>query len=146
METFSHIQNKLSEFESDIRTKTLNQDVNNQEYENKIQQIDIKLDNTLKFMKEIKFNNDIVMDKIIKLENTINANDIKGQEILTGLEKINVINNNDKRENISYVINRYKKYFYIPMYSDIDNILIWILTGSCIVGTYFGIKYILRKN
>lgn len=147
METFSHIQNKLSEFEcgikefeSGIRTITSNQDSNNVEFENKIQQIDIKLNNTIKFMEEIKLNNNIVMEKIIKLENTINANDIKGQEILTKLENINVVNKNNN------VWHKQKKYFKIPIYNYYNDILIYVLTGSCIIGTYFGIKYILRKN
>lgn len=141
METFSHIQNKLSEFEcgikefeTDIRTKTLNIDTNNLEFENKIQQIDIKLNNTIKFMEEIKSNNNIVMEQIIKLENTINSNDIKGHELLTKLEKINVVKNNKNG------------YLHIPSHDNFNNILIYVLTGSCVLATFFGIKYILRKN
>lgn len=152
METFTDIQNKLNEFVSNIkeletymRTKTLNQDANNLEFENKIKQIDIKLNNTIKFMEEIKLNNDVVMKKIIKLENTINSNNIKEQEILT-IEKINIANDDDKKEN--KVINWYKQntYLHILLYNDFSSILIYVLTGSCMVGTYFGIKYILRKN
>lgn len=153
METFTNIQNKLNEyvsdikeFENSIRTKTLNYGANNLEFENKIKQIDIKLDNTIKFMEEIKFNNDMVMEKIIKLENKIYTNDIKGQEILTRLENINIANDDDKKEN--KVINWYKQntYFCIPLYNDFSNILIYVLTSSCVIGTYFGIKYILRKK
>ena len=152
METFSHIQKKLSEFEHgikefelDMKNKTSTQDSNNQEFENKIQQIDIKLNDTLKFIEEIKLNNDIVMEKIIKLENTINLNDIKGQEILTRLEKINHTNNKDKNENIIGQC-RQNGYFRIPLYNNLSDILIYVLTSSCVIGTYFGIKYILRKN
>ena len=152
METFSHIQKKLNDFESgirvfelDVRNKTLNQDTNNQEFENKIQQIDVKLDNTIKFMEEIKLNNDLVMKKIIKLENTINDNDIKGNELLARLEKINITNNDDKKENNIIIQHEQYKYPYIPMCNDFNGILIYVITGSCIVGTYFGIKYLLRK-
>lgn len=153
METFSHIQKKLNDFESgikefelNIKNKTLSQDSNNIEFENKIQQIDIKLDNAIKFMDEIKLNNDVVMKKIIKLENTINANDIKGQEILTRLEKINITNNDNKKENNLIDWYQQNRYFGIPFYNDFSGILMYMLTGSCVIGTYFGIKYILRKN
>lgn len=153
METFSHIQNKLSEFESGIkefesgiRIITSTQDSNNMEFENKIKQIDIKLDNTIKFMEEIKLNNDMVMKKIINLENTINSNDIKGQEILTKLENINIVNNGDKIYNNKIGWYKQNRYFRIPLYNDFNSILIYMLTSSCVIGTYFGIKYILKKN
>lgn len=140
METFSHIQNKLSEFEcgikefeTDIKTKTLNIDTNNLEFENKIQQIDIKLNNTTKIIEEIKFNNNIVMEKIIKLENTINSNDIKGHELLAELKKINIVKNKNG-------------FLLIPSHNVFSNILIHMLYGSCVIATFFGIKYILRKN
>ena len=64
------------------------------------------------------------MKKIIKLENTINSNDIKGQEILTILEKINIGNNKDKKDN--NLIEWYKQngYFCIPLYNDFSSIII----------------------
>jgi hypothetical protein len=146
MESFSQIQKKLSEFESGIRTITSNQDSNNVELENKIQQIDIKLNNTIKFMEEIKLNNDVMMKKIIKLENTINSNDIKGQEILSILENISIVNNGDKFYNDKIGWYKQKEYFRIPLYNDFSNILIYVLTSSCVIGTYFSIKYIFKKN
>lgn len=148
METFSHIQKKLSEFElgikefESVKLKTLNQDLNNQEFEIKIKLIDEKLYNTIKFIDEIKLTNDILMNKIIKLENIIKKNDDKGQEILSKLEKINIFDNENKNKKEKKLINKYN-YFQISKY---NFMLITFLTGTCVIGTYFGIKFILKRK
>lgn len=152
MDTFTHIQNKLKEvetsikkFESNITTKSLNQDISNQEFKDKIQQIDIKFDNSIKFIQEIKVNNNVLMEKIIKLENIINTNDIKGQKILLGLEKISIINNKDNDDKkVNNLINWFN-FFQSSKYNFNNILMIRVLTGSCIAGIYFSIKYISRK-
>ena len=152
MDTFTHIQNKLKEvetgikkFESNITTKSLNQDISNQEFKDKIQQIDIKFDNSIKFIQEIKVNNNVLMEKIIKLENIINTNDIKGHKILLGLEKISIINNKDNDDKkVNNLINWFN-IFQSSKYNFNNILMIRVLTGSCIAGIYFSIKYISRK-
>lgn len=151
METFSHIQEKLNsvessikEFESDTRVKNLTPNENNQEYENKIQEIDTKLNNTLNCIKDIKSTNDELIAKIIKLENTINDNEIKGNEILIKLEKIDSLNNKWNISNYLYFdLSNLNNLFSSSNYTNV--IIMGLLSGTCIIGTYFGVKYILKK-
>jgi hypothetical protein len=96
MESFNHIKKKLKEFESGINSfeseiliKTSNQDENNAELDSRINQIDIKLENTIKLMEQIEVNNDNIMEKIVKLENAISAHSTQRHEILTKLDTIN---------------------------------------------------------
>lgn len=150
LETFSHIQNKLSAFELNARNEKLIHDTTNHEFENKIKQIELVLDNTIKFVKEIKVNNDTLIKKISKLENAINSFNVGEQEIFKKIKKNNgsgsgsgsgsgrgsgsgsgsgrsIINRNMQ--------NKFNIFF--------KNILLWAFVPSCIIGTYFGAKFIL---
>lgn len=107
METFEHITEKIKkfefgikDFEQDIKKNISSQDENKLELDNKINQIDSRLENTIELMKQIKSNGDEFIKKIIHLENLIKSHDDHREIILSRLEKFDKEHNEIKNHNL----------------------------------------------
>jgi len=116
METFEHIKDKLKDFETDIKDFEIDikkniicQDENKQELDNKINHIDLRLENTIELMNQIKLNGDEFIKKIIHLENLIKTHDEHRDEILLRLEKFDKDHKEIKNNNLQ-VLNFFKDY------------------------------------
>lgn len=151
MESFNHIKEKLvnfefgiKEFESEIKIKTLNQDENNAELDNRINHIDTKLDNTIQLMEQIKINSNGLMEKIVKLENIISEHSTQRCEILSKLNKINFDKSNQTKSNYHIFFNNYLNLnnFFSKFNNDI---LIVSMLGCGVLGTFLSIKYFVIK-
>jgi len=124
METFDNIKTRLKNFESDIgnfesgiRKYIVNQDENKVEIDNKINQIDSKLDNTVGMIEKMKSDSDDFIKKIINLENLIKIHDEHRSEILFRLEKFNKEHDEMKTNNLQ-VLNIFKDVQQYFMFSN----------------------------
>jgi hypothetical protein len=157
MDSFRNIQNKITnfeygikEFESNIIKKTITQDKNYIELQDKIKQIDSKLTDTIVLIEQIKATNSDFMKKIIKLENIIKQDGFNEQEILYKLEKINLPDTICKKNNNQINLNNffdlnYWKILKSKFNLDTDNMILFILSGSCVLGTLICINYFKKK-
>jgi Rad3-related DNA helicase len=153
METFEHIKEKLKdfeteikEFEEDIKKNNMNQDENKLELDNKINKIDLRLENTVQLMNQIKSNGDEFIKKIIHLENLIQSHDEHRKEILLKLEKFDKEHNEMKKTNLQMlnIFKDSKQYFTLTNsnYGYIKYIGICLGISSCVILTY----NVLKKN
>lgn len=160
METFEHIKDKLKdfetgikEFEEDIKKNTINQDENKQELDNKINHIDLRLENTIKLMDQIKSNGDEFIKKIIHLENLIKTHDEHREQILLRLEKFDKDHKEIKNINLRVLnfFHDYQNYWTFSRYN-INNLFysnnyfryIGLSIGIC-SAVIFGYKFMKNK-
>lgn len=156
METFEHIKEKLKdfeidikEFEDDIKKNSISQDINKQELDNKINQIDLRLENTVQLMNQIKFNGDEFIKKIIHLENLIQTHDEHRKEILSRLEKFDKEHNEMKNHNLR-ILNFFHDYQYQWIFSNYNlsnynNYFKYIGVGLGICSVFmFGYKFLKK--
>jgi len=155
METFENIKIKLKNFEFDIgnfesgiKKYIEEHDENRIEINNKINQIDMKLDNTIGIINKIKFDSDEFIKKIINLENLIKTHDERRNEILLKLEKFNKEHDEMKNNNsqVSNIFKDTQEYFMFSNPNQNSNHFkyIGISLGicSCLVLTF----KLLKKN
>lgn len=150
MESFNHIKNKLiefesgmKEFESDIKIKTINQDLSNTELDNRINMIDEKLNNTIGMIEQINLTSNELMEKIVKLENIINTHSVQREELLTKLNKVELA----KPDCVSFWTKYINNLFGISNLNFSDWVVGKIFFGStCVIGTLVIIKYVWNKK
>lgn len=149
IESFNHIKEKIikfeldmKEFESDIKIKTINQDLSNTELDNRINMIDKKLNNTISMIEQINLTSNELMKKIVKLENIIQTHSTQREELLTKLNKVELT----KPECYSF----WNKYVY--NFFDIDNLSFnegigkILFASTCVIGTFVIFKYTWNKK
>jgi hypothetical protein len=135
METFENIKIKIKNFESDIGDRL--------EIDNKMNQINLKLENTIETINKIKFDTDEYMRKIIHLENLIKIYDEHRNEILSRLEKFNKEHVEIKKNNFQILNSQQYFLFAKSNYLDYLKYLgIGLGICSCVI---FGLK-IFKKN
>lgn len=155
METFDNIKTKLKNFElemnyfeSGIKKFTTNKNDDNLEINNKFNQIDNRLENTVEMINKIKFNYDDFMVKIIHLENLIKIHDEHRNEILLKLDNFNKEHNDMKNNNLKAlkILKDSQQYFIFSDQSSYNNYIKYLSIGlgicSCVVFSY---KF-LKKN
>lgn len=155
METFENINIKLKNFvfeignfESGIKKYIGEHDVNKLEINNKINQIDKKLDNTIGMINKIKFDSDKFIKKLINLENLIKTHDEHRNEILLRLDKFNKEHDEMKNNNLQ-VLNFFKDTHQYFMFSSLNlnsNYLKYIGISLGISSCLFFSYKLMNKN
>lgn len=150
---YKNYEKNIKEFE-DIKKNSIGQNINKQELDNKINQIDLKLENTIELINQIKSNGDEFIKKIIHLENMIKIHDVHREQILSKLEKFDNGCDEIKNNNLK-VLNFFHNYQnkYLCVFSKFNYNLFcsnkyfkYIGLGIGIFSVVlFGYKY-LKKN
>lgn len=147
IESFNHIKEKLilvetemKIFESDIKTKTINQEMSNVELDNRITTIDKKINNTSKMIKQMNYTIGELMKKIVQFENVIMVHSAQRNELLSKYHEIELTKSNC----LNYFVNGL--FGFTGFYFNNNMVFKTLFGTTCVIGSMFVFKYIYGKK